>query len=305
MGDDDILEPRDFLPRNQLFSRQQLQLLTEVPDDVLAFWIKQGIIFPVPAPVRAHRRFGFEQVHISVVLNAMRSLGANISVLRKFGEALQLGVDVRRRADLPRPELLVATRIASAVHRYRKGERWEITGAEYWEAPRPIHKFDRQVSEALYERAQREPRDETDLIASIKAVERNEGDVERAAEFALKLTPQETRGLDWWLDLEMPDILSGGENFNWVWLAWLDEAGEPRIHDGEDAAPSLTRHMPVAAFYISISRLIRPLWPERAILAQEDKERRQTEWQVKRLAELDETDPREAARLRRVYGLTA
>lgn len=276
-----------------------------VADDVIAFWIKRGIVRPIPAPARAHRRFGFEQIHIAVVLNAMRSLGANISVLRKFGDALQLGVEVRRRTNLCYSEIRIVERIARALQRFRSGERWTITGAEYWEITPEEYKANRVAAEAAYEKAQREPRDEADLVASIMGSERNEGDVERAAAFALTLTQGETVGLGWWSDLEMPEILSGGEDFNWVWLAWLDETGEVRIHNGQDAAPSLTKFMPLAAFYISISRLIRPLWPDRASLAERDRDRRHLEWRARRLAELDETDPREAARLRRVYGIAA
>jgi hypothetical protein len=49
-------------------------------------------------------------------------------------------------------------------------------------------------------------------------------------------------------------------DLNWVWLAWLNEAGQPRILDGEDGNFSIYDSPPMSGFYISISRLIRQLW---------------------------------------------
>jgi DNA-binding transcriptional MerR regulator len=292
----------DFYPTDEEFSRQAVQRISGVPDDVLAFWIKQGLLLHNPTTPRAHRRFGYEQIHIAVVLNAMRSLGANISILRKFAAPIQRGLALSKSARLTYSESRVAVRMAQRLASYQRGDKQEIVGAEWWKGD---HSNDVAGSNRAYDLARREPRDEADLIASLKAQEENEGNVQKAAAVAAGWNEEDADCVDWWRDLCMPDILSSGPDFNWVWLAWVEPDGRPRVHGGDDAAPTLTARMPVMAFYISISRLIRPLWADRAALAEEDRRRRQVETRKRRLADLDRTNPEEAARLRKVYGMEA
>lgn len=290
-----------FFPTDQRFSRQELQTLSGVGDDVLGFWIKQGILRAEPAPARTHLRFGFEQIHIAVVMDAMRSLSASIGMLRAFAEVIQDGVVLAKRSKLDYAELRIAVRLAKAVHRFRRGDVFEIVGSEFFLRERV---GSREDSEA-YDKARRHPRDEADLIDSLKASDLLEGDVEAAATAGLSWSEQDVMAVDWWMDLVIPDILSGSDDFNWVWLAWLDEAGQPCLFAGEDAAPTLSEKMPKAAFYISVSRLIRPLWPENAKLAKKQKDEDALAYRMRRLEQLDVVDPSEAMRLRRIWGIAA
>src|ERR1043166_9025313 len=123
-------------PVDELFSRQQVQMLTGIPDDVLGFWMKEGLLVPEAGERRQHRRFRYVQLNIAVVLNAMRSLGANVGVLRSFSKLIQSGIVIAEASGLDRKQLDHGIDLARMLNRFRRGEVVEVANIEWLEAVR-------------------------------------------------------------------------------------------------------------------------------------------------------------------------
>lgn len=239
-------------PVAELFSRKQVQERTAIPDDVLGYWIKEGLLIPVPADDRKHRRFSYEQLNIAVVLNAMRSLGANVSVLRTFASAVQDGSKLAKESGLEYNQLRCAKWLARSLNQHRNGETVKVWTEEWLAAPTHI---------ARNMESQRLAVDEADIERHWLELNENEGDLLPVLPFARSINAAQTSHLDWYLELIMPDTLDWRDpDLNWVWVAWLKPDGTPMIISGEDGNLNYGAGTPLAAFYISISRLIRPVW---------------------------------------------
>lgn len=93
---------RMAFPSDRLFTRQQLGVLTGIADDVLAFWLKEGLLIAQAGGGGRgkHRLFDYPQVHIAAVLNEMRGFGTNIGGLRSLAELLQQAVATCKRLGL-------------------------------------------------------------------------------------------------------------------------------------------------------------------------------------------------------------
>ncbi|MFY7819754.1 helix-turn-helix domain-containing protein [Novosphingobium sp. B1] len=246
-------------PASRLFSRQDLQAATGISDDVLGYWFKEGLLAAVPASNRSHRRFQFDQANIAVVLEAMRRLGANIGVLRKFAEILQHGKAVASEAnELDHMVARLCGDLARILGRFDDGHTVEIYNEEWLKSARDGN-HDLDIPSLRPAKSRQE------IIDDWLYINAREGDVKAALPFATSLTSYDAFCFDAYIDLINPEIV--GErlpDWNWVWLTWIDQSGKARIYSGEDASPSLVTDMPVSAFYISVSRLIRPLWVKEA-----------------------------------------
>lgn len=272
-------------PVDETFSRQQFCERTGIADDVVAFWIKQGLVLPLPAAPRSHRRFSYEQLHIATVLNAMRSLGANIGVLRAFADALQSGFRViNENTALDYMKLRAAGALTLSLDRFSKGEAVRV--------------FEYAGKNSGF----REAVDEADVIRGWLDAERAQGADSSLAKFAKSLSPFQARALNWAMWLTDPSNLEMDNHQDSQWVAWLDENGEPQIVS-PNAFVLWENGGPTAAFYINVPALILRLWPERIEAARERYERRRLQHTYERLAHLEATDPREAERYRRSHGI--
>lgn len=268
-------------PVRESFSRQQVHERTGIADDILAFWIKQNLLVALPAAPRAHRRFSYEQLHIAAVLNAMRSLGANVGVLRKFSAMLQEGFTLWRSSGFDPSALISAASLCERLDNFARG----------------------------YPVAMRPPAEEFRCIGYADNVEQviqswlweymgDNAGAELAA-FAQTLTILQARSIRWALNLTDPSILAlsdtGGSS---AWVAWIDDTGNPRIAEGNENVLH-GDNGPLAAFYIPISRLITRLWPERLEAAcQRYKIQRHNEI-LNSLIKLEADDPSQASAYRK------
>ncbi len=238
-------------PDGELFSRQQVQERTGISDDVLGFWMKEGLLVPVPSERRQHRRFSFDQLNIAAVLNAMRSLGANVGVLRKFSAVMQRGRELYATSGLDYAQARYSLYLTRALNRFRRGEAVKVYNEEWLEAPNGTHKnFE----------ASRPAKDETDIEQDWLRTNAREADLPPAMPFARQLDDADAFCLDTYLELTQPTFVGWRHPYyNFVWVAWLADDGAPAILSGEDANFG-SLNPPLAAFYLSVSKLIRPLW---------------------------------------------
>lgn len=243
-----LFGPNTRYPVDQLFSRQQLQQITGIPDDVLGYWFKEELLVSEPAEGRKHRRFRFYQAHVAVVLEAMRSLGANIGVLRSFAGAMQRGWDLA--AGRTPDQLQATSALAWQLNAFRRGENVKILPAEYWNSA--------ETSE--YETVA--ATSEAEIEAAAIADPEHGFDLTPHVEFARSLSDEDIWALRMCIDLAGRENVSERHPYMILtWLAWLNEDGHPRILSGEGGNLSaMTEDTPPAGFFLSFSRLIRPLW---------------------------------------------
>lgn len=288
-----MANPLRWYPLNEAYSRQQVQAITGISDDVLGFWIKQGLLIPKPAEARAHRRFGYEQIHVAAVLQALRSLGPNVSVLRAFADAIQHGIELASSSGLTYDQLRLGVYLARSLNRYRRGEECIVLDAAWWD-DRSI------VDSAKYDRA---AVNEEDIIQDWFRTNKNERVLDRSvADFFSGLSDQDNRHLDMWLELTSPEHIAN--HYSSVWVAWVDDQGQAQVISGEDVSPHGHVSPPVAAFYIALSTIIRRLWPDRWEAARLGRKADMEEKMRANLRELAETDPAEAERRARKWNIT-
>ena len=72
------------------YTRNELSAATAVPGEMLAYWIKLGLIVPRTdsAGKGKHRRFGFEAIHIGALLAELSRYGMNGAALRRAASRL-------------------------------------------------------------------------------------------------------------------------------------------------------------------------------------------------------------------------
>ncbi|WP_288804545.1 MerR family transcriptional regulator [uncultured Novosphingobium sp.] len=230
--------------------------MTGVPDDVLGYWLKQNLLIPEPAEGRAHRRFKPIQIEVAMILDAMRSLGANISVLREFGGLLQNGIALAEAfGPLSIDELIDVCELASRRLRFQAGEEVKVRSPEYIAWAEKVRCLPKPLPPELHFYGE-------DLVSatSVADIERAAlavGDAEihdRHAQFA--------NGLNSW-DLHSlrayGDLLEARHNHSrartWIWLCWIDREGRAAFVSGEDGNFPATQELPVAGFHIDLSRL--------------------------------------------------
>lgn len=270
-------------PVRDSFSRQQVHERTGVADDVLAFWIKQGLLVPMPAARRAHRRFSYEQLHIAAVLDAMRSLGSNISILRAFASAFQSGFEVWLTSGLSEHQLRLCTSLAHDLHIFESGETVRV-----------------QFDNDDYHRSKTAESKE-DIIQSWLWREAREGATRALAKVAAKMNHEQARNADWACWLTEPTFLSEPD-WRASWVAWVDLQKRPKIvvrWQGESGFDD----GPVAGFFITISALIQRLWPEQLRQIKQRKLFDRRHAVIEEFMSLYETDPVEAEHLRLRLGL--
>lgn len=276
-----------YYPIRETFSRQEVQERTGVSDDVLAFWIKQGLLLPLPAAPRAHRRFSYEQLHIAAVLNGMRSLGANVGVLRSFADAFQKGASLLSNTGFSREELHSACTLSWRLEEFRREKQVDVY---HLLTPEPF--------------SHRPADTEEEIVEDWLIGDRNEGASELLASFAKSLSRQSERSLSWLLQLTSSGNLIHPNDVGAHWIAWLDEDSNPHIVSSQ-AVILNELDGPMAAFYLPMPKLVANLWPDRLKSAQEIYEREREKSLLRRLAILQERDPAEADRFRLLHSLPA
>lgn len=75
------------MTEEKLFARADVAALPGIDNDVLQFWLREGLLQPEPFERRKHRRFKERELRIALLLGEARSMGLNVAALRAIGEA--------------------------------------------------------------------------------------------------------------------------------------------------------------------------------------------------------------------------
>jgi DNA-binding transcriptional MerR regulator len=110
-------------PADESFTRQQVADLVGVSDDLLAYWLKQGLLVPMSggAGKGRHRRFDFVQVNIAAVYGQLRKFGVNIAALRSLSHLLQSAAEIGRSCKLHPGNYRSAAILATRLKEFRAG----------------------------------------------------------------------------------------------------------------------------------------------------------------------------------------
>lgn len=110
------------------FGRQQLSELTAIDDDVLGYWIREGLLRPLAGGdgKGKHRRFDYRQVNIAALLGEMRGIGVNISGLRSFAAIMQRGVEIADSGPWTVGELEFVLELRHRVDAFSAGEPLKV-----------------------------------------------------------------------------------------------------------------------------------------------------------------------------------
>ena len=233
----------------------------------------------MPAERRAHRRFTFEQLHVAMLLNALRSLGANIAVLRAFSSLLQDGLAVVAAAAIDPSAMRAAITLRSQLTKFDSGEQVPVSLSE----------------DDVYQR--HSATCASQIVQSWLWREKNEGADPTLAGLAQSFSQAEAECAGWALSLTDSGHLEL-EDHESAWVGWVDPDGKARLaFEDEDLLKS--DDGPLAAFYIPVTKLIRRLWPERIGPAREQYRIDRHNHEIRRLIDLEEKDPQAASDYRR------
>lgn len=70
----------------QLFTRSDLGRITQIPDDVLNYWMRENVLRPVEGGSGRgqHRRFDYPEVMLAAIMDQLRGFGLNLPTLRRL-----------------------------------------------------------------------------------------------------------------------------------------------------------------------------------------------------------------------------
>jgi DNA-binding transcriptional MerR regulator len=236
-------------PVDDLFSRKQVQQITGISDDVLGYWMRERLLVPKRGHKGTHRRFEFVQLHIAAVLGAMHGLGANIGVLRAFASKMQRGVEIQSLIRLDHWQLYYAIDLARNLTIFESGTTVPIRNPA-----RTAEPSRRDLPNRIFATSPDE------IVAATAAAARLDCDFSGVAEAAKELNLYDASCLESYRELVFPSYIAPDKNdFEWVWVAWIDRRGSAQFRGGEAGNTGL-HTAPTAAFWLTISRLIRRLW---------------------------------------------
>lgn len=229
-------------PSNIQFTRQQMSAATGLADDVLAYWLKEGIIRPTAggSGKGSHRKFDYVQVHIAAILREVRQFGVNIASLREVSDILQRGVDICSRHSFHRASFREAAYFVTSLLAFQSGE--------------PVRIFDRDTDDF------RSAVNEVE-IAHHHSSQFDHDEWELVEAFARTLQGDDIIAVRLYADLTDPDNLievGVGKAENWdekLWSIWRDSDGRWRVNE-----PHAMPHGVMSSVSIAVSLVIRRLW---------------------------------------------
>lgn len=230
---------------DQLFTRQEMALLTGIADDVLAFWIKSGLLVASSggAGKGSHRKFTGHQVNIAGVLAELRNFGINLAGLRSFAKQLQRGTALCESAECNFASFHEAMEL-----------RWM---ADELKAHRPVRVWGEDGEDRLAKDVKdiirhfdSDPRYRQDTLANILA-------------FAARIAPEERAGIRLFESLNAHGYGSGGSDE--IWLAVRLSEEEWEIFTGsENAMPSVNDGRTFrSGIHLWIGNIVADVWGRR------------------------------------------
>lgn len=130
----------------KLYGRADLVAIAGVPDDAVAFWLRNDLLVSYVSGDRKHRRFPERELKFAMLLGELRNYGMNVRAMSQVVDRLR---DALAYYDLhPRPRLFWDT--ITALHSGEQGRSAEQTQSDVSEhLRRIIGVSEDDVSEAL------------------------------------------------------------------------------------------------------------------------------------------------------------
>ncbi len=248
-------------PVAQVFSRQQVSERVGVADDVLGYWMKEGLLVPIPADgQRRHRRFAYEQLHVAGLLNELRKFGVNIAGLRGFASLLQRGIAVGSQFDMHCSALDTAASLSRYLHRFVAGEIVEVSAGL---------SYDEDMKLILAGRSSETRRPATDEMEIILEYGRSDyASPEEIAVVANQIAADDVLAVKLYADLTLPEHLADrggtGHGAGWDafgWLAWPDSAYRWTIVEPESGLGSVKgSNLARSGVYLNLSAIVHDIW---------------------------------------------
>lgn len=115
-------------PRSARFSKGDLSRLSGVPENVLTFWLRAGLLVPVEGGDGrgSHRRFDRMQVSLAAILREMHAFGANITTLNSFAEFLRPVMIYGETLKYDPGTIALAAYTERRLARFRAGYKFKI-----------------------------------------------------------------------------------------------------------------------------------------------------------------------------------
>ena len=242
---------------DQQITRQQLGSLAGVSDDVLAFWIKNGLLVAASGGEGkgSHRRFDGYQVSIAAILAELRTFGINLAGLRSFAERLQAATALGKSAECNPMAFYDAQELRGKIAAFERGEEVLIG-----EPPTVIE--DRGEIRAgslddIYEYLKAWPGRLNDTFENILA-------------FAKRITPEDIRLLNLFLDvhgdafgrLYRGRLMAQGDA-SWLAVRQADESWLILNAPDPDTAITVGEDEYCSGIYLLPTRIVRRAWKGR------------------------------------------
>lgn len=250
-------------PADQLYTRQQVAKLVGVSDDVLAYWLKQGLLVPTSGGDGRgdHRRFDFVQVNIAAVFAQLREFGSNIGALRSLADTLQASAKLGAAHQLHPSNYSTAAWLADRLHQFRAGEPVLIRAHGYDEKPPEGLNWRERSNWSIATRA---AESEHEVISdSLSAPDEYDTDGAILA-VAESIGPNRRTEAKAYADL-VYQVLRPGYSDTFSWLVSIRAEKPCQIEFGDDASffGAIASGSPEdfgTAIFLPISGIIRKLW---------------------------------------------
>lgn len=230
-------------PSNIQFTRQQMSTVTGLTDDILAYWLKEGVIRSTAggSGKGSHRKFDFVQVQIAAVLREVRQFGVNITSLREISDILQRGVEICSSVSFHRQSLREAAYLADNLAIFKSGQ--------------PVRIFDREAVGHF------RPAVNEEEVTHDHSTHFDYDDWKEVAAFAHTLHGNDILAVRLYADLTDPDNLvevGVGAAVNWEekrWAFWKEGDGSWRVNE-----PRFVPAGVMSSVSIAVSLVVRRLW---------------------------------------------
>lgn len=232
------------------FSRQQVAAITRLPDDVLGYWMREGLLVPLrPSAGKGdHRSFDFRQVHLAALLGELRTFGVKSGALKSFADMINRGISFATQYGLNDSEAYYVANLAERLSKYRRGKDVDILDE------------DRNVG-------WRSAKNEQEIIKQLLQFADNIR-VDVVLKAAGNLPDEDHTALLAYDDLVRDEHLIrrgvsevGGERDEWIWYVWPDEQLNWQFvaAEGGSGVGWRIRHLR-SVIVLSISLIVRGLW---------------------------------------------
>ncbi len=267
----------------QMFTRQQVAKLIGVSDDMLAYWLKQGLLVPTSGGDGrgSHRRFDFVQVNIAAVYRELRRFGVNVGALRSLAELLQGAAKLGATYNLHPSNYSTAANLANKLRQFRNGEAVLIPRHKHGDDPPPGL---RGRARSDWRMQDRSAETEDEVVEHVVGQWSDYDPVTAILAAAEGMGPNRDTEAHVYADL-VSEARAPGYSGAYSWLLAL-EPGEPcRIEFGFDGAKffdTISAGSPEdfgSGIFIPVSGIFRRIWDMKS---PDDYARERAQWRLER-----------------------